>query len=435
MGAQQLLTLFLFAAMAVPVFARVPVVGAQTQTPPAAAPAPPTSSDAEMDALDGIFRTPSTDPQEVIQGLESFLERFPASARREQVLRTIFRRAIEANDPRKAAQTAEKLLEAHPDDPDLLSGAADQFDRVGDESSRQKAILYSTRFIEYADKLTPETRPAEVPEAKWPEFQALMRATAYAMRGRFYTRAGDHARAVADLEKSLAAYASPRVAEQLGDSALENGKNEQAIDAYLTAFALPDKRVDPARRDQIRRKLGSAYLIQHPTEEGLGDLILARYDELMRTLGSRFDTEGERRTETRDPLEYPIEKLDGSPLKLADYRGKVVVLDFWATWCPPCRVEGKLFERVMESFNNEPRVAFLSVNVDEDRTIVPDFVKDEKWTTTVVYARGLDQLMSIRGLPTTIILGPDGRIIFRQAGIDIPSFVTTLEEEIRKALK
>jgi hypothetical protein len=53
----------------------------------------------------------------------------------------------------------------------------------------------------------------------------------------------------------------------------------------------------------------------------------------------------------------------------------------------------------------------------------------------VVYAQGLDQLLSIRALPTTLILGPDGRVIFRQAGINIPTFVPTLEGKIREALK
>ncbi len=400
-----------------------------------AKPAPENPADAEMDALDQIFQSPSTDPQEVIRGLEAFLVRFPQTSRRDQVLRTIFRRAIEANDPRKAGETAEKLIEKHPDDPDLLSAAADQFDRVGDEASRKKSILYATRFIEYADKLTLDSRPADVTEQKWPEYQSLMRATAYAMRGRYYARSGDYTRALPDLEKSMSAYASPSVAEQLGDAALKQGDNERAIDAYLTAFALPDKRVDPARRDQVRQKLGSAYLTKHQTDKGLGDLILARYDELMRTLGSRFQSDSSGRPETRNPLEVPMQKLEGTPVKLSDYRGKIVVLEFWATWCPPCRIEGKLFERVMEKFKDEPRVAFLSVNTDEDRSVVPNFVKEEGVTAPVVYAQGLDLLLSIRSLPTTMMLGPDGRVIFRQNGIDIPSFVDTVEGKIREALK
>ena len=346
----------------------------------------------------------------------------------------IYRRAVESNDTRKAAETAEKLIALKPHDPDLLTAAAEQFDRLGDTASREKSILYATRFVEYAEQLTPEARPAEVPAEKWPEYQALMRATAYSMRGRYHSKAGGE-RAVADLERSLAAYPSPLVAEQLGDVALNKGDTDRAIDAYLTAFAIPDKRVEPARRDQVRKKLGSAYVARHQSESGLGDLALARYDELMRTLSARFNSQGNPRAETRDPLDYPLQKLDGSPVKLGDYRGKLVVMEFWATWCPPCRVEGRLFERVMATFRSEPRVVFLAVNADEDRSLVPEFVKEEGWTVPVVYAQGLDQLLSIRALPTTLILGPDGRIVFRQTGLDITSFVETLESPIHEALK
>ena len=75
------------------------------------------------------------------------------------------------------------------------------------------------------------------------------------------------------------------------------------------------------------------------------------------------------------------------------------------------------------------------LGADEDRSIVPGFVKEEGWTAPIVYAQGLDQILSIRALPTTMILGPDGRVIFRQAGINIPTFVDTLESKIRDALK
>jgi thiol-disulfide isomerase/thioredoxin/cytochrome c-type biogenesis protein CcmH/NrfG len=402
---------------------------------PAAKPAPRSAAEEESDALDEAFQASPTDPQALIMNLEGFLARFPQSARREQVLRTIYRRALESNDSAKAAEAIERLVTLKPDDPDLLSAAADIYDRQSDAASRQKAIEYSTRFIAVAEAMTEETRPADVSVERWPEVQPIIRATGYAMRGKYYAKAGEHSRAIADFEKSLAEYPTAQIAEQLGDAAMKTGETERAIQAYATAFAMPDKRVEPARRDQVRQKLGSAYVAQHQSEQGLGDLILARYDELVRTLAGRFKSDGKPAAETRNPLEYPLQKLDGSPAKLADFHGKLLVMEFWATWCPPCRVEGKLFERVIETFRDEPRVAFLAVNADEDRSLVPQFIKEEGWTAPVVYAQGLDQLMGIRALPTTMILGPDGRVVFRQMGLDIASFVETLEGAIREALR
>jgi len=401
---------------------------------PAGKPAPGLTVDGEEEALDRAFQVAPTDPQALIKSLEEFLARYPQSARRELVLRTIHRRALESNDPRKAAETIERLLELKPDDLDLLSSAADLFDRPGDPAARQKAIGYATRFVERAEKLTVDSRPAEIPAEKWPEAHPLIRASAYALRGRLYAKAGDGPRATADFEKSLAAYPTGLVAEQLGDAATKGGDTERAIDAFATAFIFPDRRLEPAWRDEVRKKLGSVYIAKHQSEKGLGELILTRYDELMRSLAGRFRSEGQPHTETRDPLEFPLQKLDGSPAKLADYRGKIMVLEFWATWCPPCRVEGKLFERVMEVFHDDARVVFLTINSDQDRSRVPEFIQQEAWTAPVLYAQGLDQLLGIRALPTVMILDPEGRVAFRQAGLDLTSFVPTLEGKIREVL-
>jgi len=89
---------------------------------------------------------------------------------------------------------------------------------------------------------------------------------------------------------------------------------------------------------------------------------------------------------------------------------------------------------VMDAFRQNPAVAFLAVNVDEDRAAVPDFVKEEKWTTPVVYAQGLDQLLGVRALPAVLILDPEGRVVFRQMGLDPGSFAETLEKKVRQAL-
>jgi thiol-disulfide isomerase/thioredoxin/cytochrome c-type biogenesis protein CcmH/NrfG len=398
-------------------------------------PAPrPSPAQEESDALDKALVVSPNDPQALIKSLEDFLARFPKSARREQVLRTIHRQALQTNDLRKAVATAEKLLELSPDDPELLSALVDLLDRQSDAASREKAIGYATRFIARAEKLAAEPRPPDASEEKWTEVTALIRATAYFVRGKVFAKSGENEKSIADYEASLAAYPSAPVAEQLGDIAAKQGETDRAIDAYATAFAFPDKALDAARRDLLRRKLGSAYVSKHQSEKGLGDLILTRYDELVRLLKSRLATGSRPNADIRDPLEFVLQRLDGSEVKLADYHGKVVVMDFWATWCGPCRLEGPLFERVMDAFRENPAVAFLAVNVDEDRAAVPDFVKEEKWTTPVVYAQGLDQLLGVRALPAVLILDPEGRVVFRQMGLDPGSFAETLEKKVREAL-
>jgi thiol-disulfide isomerase/thioredoxin len=261
-----------------------------------------------------------------------------------------------------------------------------------------------------------------------------MLAQACLMRGKLYAESGDLDKAAADYEKSYAVYPSQQLAERLGDLAVKRNDLKRAVDEYATAFAFPGPGLDPAQREEVRRKLGSCYLALHRSEKGLGDLVLARYDELARALAPRFQDSGQPNAEVRDPFAYVVKRTDGSPLPLADYRGKVLVLEFWATWCGPCRLEGSLLERVTEKFRNEPAAVFLAVNVDENRASVPGFVKEEQWTTPVVYAQGLDRLLGVISLPTLMIFDRNGHVVFRQEGLVVSSFVETVERKVRGVL-
>jgi thiol-disulfide isomerase/thioredoxin len=389
----------------------------------------------ELQALQDAVRSSEDNPQVLIKNLEAFLERFPASARREQVLQFIYKSALRANDPQTAIQYGEQWLAMKPDDPALLSSLVGLLEGQDDASSRAKALQYATRFVERAEKQINELVASAAGKEHSPESLGIMLAAAYSMRGKLYAKSGEWDKAAADLQKSYAAYPSPQLAQRLGDLAAKKNDLERALDDYATAFAFPGPGLEPSEREEVRRKLGSCYVALHASEKGLGDLVLARYDELERTLAPRFQDSRQPNANLRDPFAYVLKRPDGSSLSLADYRGKVLVLEFWATWCGPCRVEGKLLERVVETFRNEPAAVFLAVNVDQDQASVPAFVKEEQWTTPVVYAQGLDRLLGVQSLPTLLIFDRNGHVVFRLEGLAFSSFVETVERKVRETLE
>lgn len=403
--------------------------------PPSPTPSTQTSTDVEEQAaLDEAFRSAQDNPQILIKNLDGFLTRFPKTSRREIVLRTICSYALDANAPDVVARYGQMLLEITPDDPQVLSLVLDAMSRDNDQAEHERAIEYSSKLIRIAederDRVATMGASHNSPK-QWAERIAAL----YAQRAGFYRQSGDLDKAIADDKKSYEVYPTSRVAEQLGDAVLKKGDSAQALDYYLTAFAFPGKTSDPEHRREVRRKLGSVYLQQHGSDDGLGNLVLARYDSLNAQLADRLSADNPQNAGHHDPFEFVLENLDGTPLPLATYRGKVVVIDFWATWCGPCRMQGQLVEQVAKEFRGDSSASFLSLNTDADRSGVPEFLSRQGWTFPVAYAQGLDQFLDIRSLPTLVIFNRQGRVVYREDGVNAATFALELTRHLRAALQ
>lgn len=109
--------------------------------------------------------------------------------------------------------------------------------------------------------------------------------------------------------------------------------------------------------------------------------------------------------------DFTLRTIDNKLVKLSDYRGKVVFLNFWATWCPPCRMELPSMEKLYEKLRNQPFI-IIGVNVDEaDPNGVKNFVKNMNLTFPVLLDDGsVSKLYNINAIPTTIIIKKDGMI-------------------------
>lgn len=126
--------------------------------------------------------------------------------------------------------------------------------------------------------------------------------------------------------------------------------------------------------------------------------------------------EQEEQTDYREVLEgdsapdFTVEIADGSSFTLLEQKGKVVLLNFWATWCGPCVGEMPAFEKLYNEYGQE--VAILAINCMEDKDTVNQFISDNSYTFPIAY--DVDGAVSKKypsdGIPYTLIIGKDGMV-------------------------
>jgi len=117
------------------------------------------------------------------------------------------------------------------------------------------------------------------------------------------------------------------------------------------------------------------------------------------------------------PPAFDLMGLDGRRYRLADLRGNVVLINFWATWCAPCREEMPSIQRLKDKLAGRPFVA-LAVNLDEPESRVRKFLSEASLELTVLLDPGREaaRAWNARILPASFIIGPEGAIRYSVIG-------------------
>jgi peroxiredoxin len=107
----------------------------------------------------------------------------------------------------------------------------------------------------------------------------------------------------------------------------------------------------------------------------------------------------------------------GERVRLSDYRGKTLIVNFWATWCPPCRAEMPSMQRAWEQLQGED-IDLIAINVGESGDDIARFIEQVPVDFRLPMDRDSEvvQAWPVRGLPTTFVVDPRGRLAYKAAG-------------------
>jgi thiol-disulfide isomerase/thioredoxin len=111
-------------------------------------------------------------------------------------------------------------------------------------------------------------------------------------------------------------------------------------------------------------------------------------------------------------LELSLQDLKNKVVRLSDYRGKIVFLNFWASWCPPCRDEMPSMQKFYRTLYKKKYI-LLAINVGEDREVVKKFARTKGYTFPILLDKDgqLATSFSVRAFPTTLIINKQGKVV------------------------
>jgi peroxiredoxin len=131
--------------------------------------------------------------------------------------------------------------------------------------------------------------------------------------------------------------------------------------------------------------------------------------------------------------DFELPSLDGRKVKLSDYRGKAVLLNFWATWCPPCKIEMPWFVELQKQYAKDGLVVIGVAMDDTEPQKISEFAHEMGLNYAVLLGtdKVSDDYGNVQYLPTTFYIDRDGKIVNKAAGLFDRK---QIEDEVKKAL-
>ena len=342
-----------------------------------------------------------------------------------------------SGETRKESKLARGLLESGYANPMVYIRVAVHYEKAG---QTELAIRFYERALDFANPdsvhgtvlfTSGKPRPEMLDEVA-----GNVRAGVSYEVGRLLNKARKHQEAVEALLPVVGMWdrAGNLIHFELAAAYEDTGQHQEALKHY--ASSLIDHLHDPARKP-----LESLFAEVHGSIEGLNQYVLDHV--------TRVKTEGSvavsaptalnldeailraRGLSSGQAPEFNLQTLAGESVRSAELKGKVVVLDFWATWCGPCVEELPQFQATVDRWADRPEVVFLAVSVDEDEDVVRRFMKKNEYDFPVARDDKVDDDFGVSALPTIVLIGREGRIQYRHVGFDSEADLTRkLSDEI-----
>jgi len=304
----------------------------------------------EQESLQRAIGEAGNSSVELVRAVERHLKQFPNSPRRAELERALLKTAVEIGDDPRIIRYGRSVLAREPDNIQFHETVSAALLRQGDASSAQQALDYAVHLEQlvqaaYKNDTFAPNGGKEVAKRKDDYDRSRARALILEARARGLLGQGDAA--IQRATSSYEIYPSVEGAREAARWLSAAAKDREAVVYLADAFTIAGLRSADPDGAKDRARMGELFQKMNGSQKGLGDLVLEAYDDTSQRLAARRAEmrQYDPNNQLKDPIRFTITGLDGDRLTLSSLLGKVVVLDFWATWCTPCRAQHSLYEQ------------------------------------------------------------------------------------------
>ncbi len=351
--------------------------------------------------------------------LEGFLQRPMRDDLRPMLLRMIVSTCRQLGDFVAVTFYGEEALRTNPSDGGVLIELTAAYAEA-ETSDLDQGIDYAKRAMKTLDAA------AEQMGEQGEERLAPYRAFLLNNWGWLLYRRGEVDQAEMMLVEASNSRKEPGVYIRLGTLRKSAGRLSDAKEDFAMALALSSGE-NPEARSAIEEIIAA---------EGGGEADLEAIVEEKRREIANIKKEAmaqQSRVEPKPAPAFTVMTLDGTEVSLDELRGSVVVLDFWATWCGPCRRELPIIQRTYEDFKDK-NVTVLAVSVNSDTSAVRPYAAKHNLTLPIAFGRELGGAYGASSIPTLVVIDGRGQIRYVHIGYH-PDLEEVLPEEIRELLE